>query len=84
MDFITIYIFTVTVALLIARRIIAKEPFIKWLLNNEEEQNMKIEYIVMRRNGEIIFTSSSLEDCKRYIAENNLTFSALLRKRTVM
>ena len=37
MNFITIYIFTITIALLIARRIIVKEPFIKWLLNNEEE-----------------------------------------------
>jgi hypothetical protein len=37
MNFIITYTFTVTIALLVARRIVTKQSIIKWLLNNEEE-----------------------------------------------
>ena len=44
---------------------------------------MKIIYLVVMRNGEVVFTSPKVEECEKYIADNNLTFSALLRKRTI-
>lgn len=43
-------------------------------------KNMKYVYKVIRRSGEILYTSNYLEECQKYVSDNCLTFSCLIRK----